>query len=459
LNERLIKFLRFFGMNRAIGYGVLARAWSLISGPITILVIASRFSKEQQGFYYTISSLLALQIFFELGLVSVLAQFVSHEFAHLSWGPRGQIEGEPAARERLLDLLCKAVRWFGVVALLLVLILVPVGLLFLNQQQGTAIGFSWRLPWFLAVCGTALNLMIVPFFAVVTGSGDVVTVNHREMLGALVSSFICWTVIGLYGGLFAVFAITTGTFIVSAYYLIKKKPELLRIAWNGVLGPSRNVPRTHTVSWSGEIWPMQWKIALSWVSGYFLFQLFTPTLFHFYGPKVAGQMGMTLSVSNALLAGCSTWMNARAPLFGMMIARKEWRELDALFWRVMLQSIIVAILGAITGYTVIHYLQVNYQIGQRFIPANHAALLFGAIVVQVVINCFAVYLRAHKKEPLMWLSIIGATIQGVAVWYFGKHYASLGVTSVFLTVNGLFGLPTALLIWQRCRKLWHSSHA
>lgn len=163
LTNKVIKFLRFFGLNRAIGYGVLARAWSFIAGPVTILIIASRFSKEQQGFYYTISSLLALQIFFELGLVTVLAQFASHEFAHLTWGAKGRIEGDPIARERLIDLLCKATKWFGIAALLLIVVLVPAGIVFLNQQDVSATDFSWRLPWILAVCGIAVNLLIVPF--------------------------------------------------------------------------------------------------------------------------------------------------------------------------------------------------------------------------------------------------------------------------------------------------------
>lgn len=457
MNDRVIKFLRFFGLNRAIGYGVLARAWSFISGPVTILIIATRFSKEQQGFYYTISSLLALQIFFELGLVTVLAQFASHEFAHLTWGEQGRIEGDPVARERLIDLLCKATKWFGIAALLLIVVLVPAGLVFLNQQHEFATDFSWRLPWILAVCGTAVNLLIVPFFAVVMGSGDVVTVNHREMLGAVVSSFICWTVIGLHGGLFAVFAITTGSIIVSCTYLVKEKPELLKLAWQGMFGRSPRATKEGTISWWGEVWPMQWKIALSWVSGYFIFQLFNPVLFHYHGPVVAGQMGMTLSVSNALLAGCSTWMNARSPEFGKMIAKREWEQLDRMFSRVLYQSTGVVIAGAIVAWAIIKFIQAYYQIGQRFIPANQAGLLFAAICVQIVINAFAIYLRAHKQEPFMILSVVVAILQGAATWFLGMRYSSQGVTAGFFAINLFFTLPAAYAIWCRCRVTWHTN--
>lgn len=453
MNERLIKFLRIFGLNRAIGYGVLARAWSIIAGPVTIMVIATRFSKEQQGFYYTISSLLSLQIFFELGLITVLAQFTSHEFAHLSWGEGGSIEGDFVARERLVDLLCKALKWFAVIALLLLVVLIPIGLLFLSNQSGAASNFAWRMPWALAVLGTALNLMIVPFYAVVMGSGDVVTVNHREMMGAIASSVVGWIVIGLHGGVFAVFAVTTGNLIIAVSYLVRRKPFLLKMAWDGIVN---NTSRAHTISWRGEVWPMQWKIALSWVSGFFIFQLFTPVLFHYHGPVVAGQMGMTLSVSNALLAGCATWMNSRGPEFGKMIARREWHELDAMFFRVLRQSIFVVTAGAAVGSGCIWFLQANYPIGQRFIPAAHAGIFFAAICIQIVINAFAVYLRAHKKEPFMWTSIVGAVIQGLITWQLGMRFGVLGVVVGFAVINGFLSLPLAYLIWQKCRKTWHT---
>ena len=46
---------------------------------------------------------------------------------------------------------------------------------------------------------------------------------------------------------------------------------------------------TDTISYMKEIFPNQWKIALSWVSGYFIFHFFNPVLFA-EGPVVAGQM-------------------------------------------------------------------------------------------------------------------------------------------------------------------------
>ena len=94
--------LKYFGINRAIGLALTKRFWSVIAAPITLMLIALSLTKVEQGYYFTFTSLLALQVFFELGLVTVIAQFISHEFISLSWGSRGEIIGDKTKKNRVL---------------------------------------------------------------------------------------------------------------------------------------------------------------------------------------------------------------------------------------------------------------------------------------------------------------------------------------------------------------------
>lgn len=445
--------LRRFGFNRAISYGVLTRAWSLIAGPMTILMIASRLTTVQQGFYYTIASLQALQIFFELGLMTLIAQFASHEFNKLNWGPKGEVEGDFIARERFFDLLEKGARWFTAAAASLLLILVPLGLVFLGSKEGGS-DFSWRIPWLLAVLGTASNTVVIPFFAVVLGSGEVSAVNHREMIAAMAASLLSWLVLGLHGGLYAIAAVTFGHSLISWWYLLRRKPEMLRELWKR--WRAQHVPPPEArVSWRREVWPLQWKMALTWIAGYFVSQLFTPVLFQYQGAVVAGQMGMTLSASNALLAVSLTWISSSVPEFGKLVAREDWRGLDILFSRVLKQSFVVVLLGAIVGTLAIAMLQRYFPLGHRFLPASHAAVLFAAIAGQVLVSGLASYLRAHKKEPLFPLSVGLGFLQGAATWFFGMKFGSFGIVMSYLVLTVLVALPGALLVWRRCRNQWH----
>lgn len=453
LTEKLLKIFSHFGLNRAISYGVLTRAWSVIAGPVTILMIAGHLTKVQQGFYYTISSLQALQVFFELGLMTLIAQFASHEFVRLQWGAKGAVEGDPLARERFFDLLAKGARWFSISAALLILVLVPLGLTFLASKEGGS-DFSWKIPWLLAVLGTASNTFVIPFLAVVLGSGEVAAVNRREMVAAMLVSAISWLVLGAQGGLYAIAAATFGHSIVSWWYLLRHKPEMLRELWRRFR--LRHLPPPEArISWRLEIWPVQWKLALAWISGYFVFQMYTPVLFHYQGPVVAGQMGMTLSASNALLAVSLTWINSTMPEFGKLVAQRQWRTLDALFAKVQRQSFLVVVVGAVIGTAAIAVLQRYLPMGSRFLPASHAAVLFAGVTVQVLVSGFASYLRAHKKEPLFLLSMVTGILQGAATWVFGMKFGSIGLVTSYFALTLLIALPVTFTVWKRCRTKWH----
>ncbi len=455
MNILVKRVLRFLGFDRAVTFGILARSWSLISGPITMVIIATGLTAPQQGFYFTFSSLLGLQMFFDLGLMYVLAQFASHEFVNLSWGRGGRLEGDAVALRRFTDLLCKTVLWFGIAAILMMVILVPVGLVFFGQK-GNA-DFHWRLPWALAVIGTSLNIFVTPFFSIIMGSGDVITVNKRELAAALLSSLLCWVVIGLHGGLYAAFAVNLGALAISWGYLLSRRPELVKLAWHGWFGKERAERKTPGgLSWWGEIWPMQWRMAVSSGASYFIFQLFNPVLFQYHGAVVAGQMGMTMTAANALAAGSMTVLQAKVPEFGKLIAIRDWVGLDHLFFQVTKKMVLLVLIGAIVGICSIFLFQTYYlSFGKRFLPFGQVAMLFGAVLSQVLGGALASYLRAHKKEPLMKMTVMASILQGIATWYLGREYGSLGAISGFFALTTFFNLPFCYYIWKKCRKQWH----
>ena len=60
-----VRILRSFGVDRAIAYTLVGRGWSVIAGPLTLLLIAWSLRPEEQGFYYSFSSVIALNMFFD----------------------------------------------------------------------------------------------------------------------------------------------------------------------------------------------------------------------------------------------------------------------------------------------------------------------------------------------------------------------------------------------------------
>src|SRR6202166_4387546 len=141
---------RVLGVDRAIGFTVLARFWSSAAGLVTVALIARFLSPAEQGYYYTFGSLVAVQIVFELGFSYVILQLASHERAELSISIDYEITGDPIAHARLASVIQKSVRWYSVAAVFMAVTILPVGFYFFAKHQHAGQTVSWQLPWCFA---------------------------------------------------------------------------------------------------------------------------------------------------------------------------------------------------------------------------------------------------------------------------------------------------------------------
>jgi hypothetical protein len=55
----VVRLKHLTGIDRAIGFTVLARGWTAAGGVITVLLIAHFLSPQEQGYYYTFASSLS----------------------------------------------------------------------------------------------------------------------------------------------------------------------------------------------------------------------------------------------------------------------------------------------------------------------------------------------------------------------------------------------------------------
>lgn len=453
-SSRGLLLLEALGIDRAVFSALAARGWSLLAGPITLVIIARALTPQQQGFYYTFASVMALQIFLDMGLSYVLVQFVSHEFAKVRWTADGGIEGDSFATARLLEILRTSTKWYMVASALLVLLFVPLGFIFFGSQGQDGVSFAWRLPWTLYVVTSALNLSLVPLYSIVEGGGLVAEINQFRFVQTVLANLVIWGALLAGAGLFVPSIMGFASVVSALVWAGATKRQLLRLIFKTPrsVDPKGTVP---SFDWWRELWPMQWRIAISWISGYFIFQLYTPVLFRYQGAVIAGKMGMTLTLTNALTQIAMAWVTVRAPKFGMLVAGSKWRELDALFARVFRQSVLVVLLGAVALVGVVWFVQQYTASGQRILPAAEVAFMAGSVVLNHVIGAIAVYLRAHKRDPFVWLSLIGAVLMGISTWLLGQYLSSVGVVIGTFAINLCYGVPTAVWLWYKLRREWH----
>jgi hypothetical protein len=423
-----------------------------LAGIVTVLLIAHFLTPTEQGYYYTFSSLVALQIVFELGFSFVILQLAAHERAHLHIQEDGSITGDQVAHSRLASVLQKAVRWYTAGALLMAAALLPAGYHFFHSHHQPGVPVSWQLPWITAVLATTLTFQMDPLFAFLEGCGRIHQVARMRFTQAFAGSLMAWTALLLHHGLFAPAMVISGQAIAGGCFLFTQRKLLLPLL--------RYNPSLHIVSWRREIWPFQWRIALSWICGFFIFQLFNPVLFAYRGATEAGRMGMSLSIAWALSGIAFSWMNTKSSPFGVLVARREYGTLDSLFFRTLWQSALLLAAGTVVLILGLGVVTQRFpHLAARVLPLPVFALLLATIFCNHFVFSEAFYLRAHKREPFLPLSIGVGVLTACSTLVLGKVWGASGVTLGYFFTSGVFGLTYGTYIFTTKRRQWHKTSA
>lgn len=441
-------------MDKAIAYSSGSRIIGGFTGVISVFFISTFLTGVEQGFYYTFGSILALQVFFELGLTGIMTQYVAHEVSHLQLNTDNQYEGEEKYKSRLASLVHFCVKWYTVLAILVFVFLLIVGLVFFSHYgEEHSADVEWHSPWVLICLGTSLNIFQSPFISIFMGLGKVKEMSKVGFWQQIIIPLANWT--GFVCGL--------------KLYVLPLSSLLSVLIWqsyvwkSGLAGIVVNlwkVKITESVAYFKEIFPYQWKIALSWVSGYFIFQLFNPVLFATEGAVVAGQMGMTLQALNAIQAFSMSWLNTKVPLYSQLIALKNYLQLDIIFNKTLKQMASVCLFLLIVFFVFVWLLnltqiQLNgHVLAARFLPYVPLLLLMITIYLNQYTSSWATYLRCHKQEPFLIISICGALADGLSTLIFGKLYGLYGITIGYCLLTILF-FPWGFWIYKVKKTEWH----
>lgn len=440
MKETFLKALRIFGIDGAIAYSSLARIITAAGGFLTIFIIALSLSKVEQGYYYTFGSILALQIFFELGLGGIIVQYVAYEAAKIKVNDNKQLEGPQYNLSRLSSLFNLFIRWYGVISILFFIAVAIGGILFFRHNSQNA-DISWESPWIMLCLFTAINLMISPIIAFIEGMGQVKSIAKMRFIATSLSLMCGWTALLGGAGLYAPAIRTISSLAISIYFVLRIHRHLITGIWHQ--------PKEECISYRKEIFPYQWRIALSWMSGYFIFQLFNPVLFAYCGASVAGQMGMTLTALNGIFSLVLSWTSTKVPMWSKYISLKDYPVLDASVSSTLRQSSLVCFICLCMFWGFLYALDIMHiGLAARFIPLTLAILLGSTIFINNIINIWATYLRCHKKEPFLIQAVIVGICCAISTILGAKFFGLDGVVDGYTSIVVFISLPLSYYIFR-----------
>jgi hypothetical protein len=218
-------------------------------------------------------------------------------------------------------------------------------------------------------------------------------------------------------------------------------------------GLLRHPARESAIQWNREVWPFQWRIAVSWLCSYFAVQAFIPILFALRGPVEAGQMGMSLSITGYMTILALAWSSTKTTPFGSMIARREFEGLDRLFHRTLGQSLAAFAVLALAACCLSALLPVMApSLSSRMVSPQLFALLILGAGANCVVQSLAVLLRSFKSEPFLPQSMAVASLTLLLAALAAPRWGNAGAALSYLAATAVLGLPLAWAIFARARR-------
>ncbi len=431
-------------LNSAVAFTQLNQLFRGLSGILTLILIPLFLTKEQQGYWFTMTSLAALAMLAELGFFQVVLQFAAHEFAYLRFD-HNEIVGSEEHEKRLASLFVFCAKWALSVAVVAFPVILVVGFLFLSQRKT---GIHWGIPWIVYVAGGGLTFFTSAFLYFLEGCNLVALIQRLRLSITALTMVFMWLGLVFRFGLHALSLSMLAGALYGIYALWHRYGRLF-VTFLSESGAA-------AYSWRRQILSLLWRYALSWSSGYFIFQIYPPLVFQFRGPVEAGRVGLSLTLWMGVFAVSNSWLYAVTPRLNMFVSKRDWAGLDALFLKNLLLSGATFLAGAITVLALVYFLKGRYAIIDRF--SDPLSMLFLAVVwfLQIIVNGLATYLRAHKQEPLVLPSVLSAVYVTVATIlcarYFPLRYFFLGWLS-----SCIWGVPWILCIFKVKKRVWQTA--
>jgi hypothetical protein len=411
---------------------LLHRSWTVVAGGVTMLLIPFCMNAVEQGYYFTFASILALQIFFELGMGQVVVQIVAHEAAHLRQGADGSYQGDAEHMARLTLLRAQLRRWYLPAALLFMSVACSAGLVFFSE--GGLSWSQWAPAWVSLVVATAINLYLSWKMSMIEGFGLVRNIAQLRLFQSVIGYVLMWVGLFIGAGLWVVLAVPLTTAVATTFWMkVGTASRILQIR--------SNKPPGQPISWKRDILPFQWRIAVSWISGYFIFHLFTPLMFQRFGAVEAGRLGLAMTMFGAISTIGLSWVNAKAPNMSMLIARRESAALLAQLKAVAFPSLFfTTALSCLVLLATWGAMQFDLTIIQRVSNLPVLICIAAVTTTNCVIFSAAIFMRAHREEPMLAVSIISGLLTALVTWH-GSKYGTFEMMLGYSAVTILVALP------------------
>ena len=427
--------------SKALNYSLLTVISQLVFTPIIILLITKKMSPEEQGYYYTFLSLVALQSFFELGLFTYVLNKSSAFFSDLQEFNIRFLEQSGIVKSNLAMLYRMTRKIYFIITFLFLICIGCFGLVFFADSNILEINHTqWVWLGFTILC--AIQLFYLGLNGFLEGCGQIERMEKFKLIAFILSSITLIASLGLGLGLVSL--------CLSFIPRVLKDVYLIHFVFGKEFKLLACTKSSTSFSFMTSVAPMQFRLAISGIFSYLQYNALVPMVFTVLGPAHAGIIGVGLQVTSFLQQILTRWTHIQQPRMAKLVSLKKFSELDALVKGVQALTIklsVLMILGFILLFTILKAFEV--QILDRvpnfvvFLMLIVAASAYGQASIRVG------YLRAFVEERAYVMSVISSVANAVICYVLLEHIGLYAVSFSYLFAILFVALPWSQFLVRR----------
>ena len=395
------------------------RLLAALKGPLIMYLIVKYLTDIQQGEWFLFTSLGAITTLIDLGFGTMISNFIANA------------SGSNSKRE-LHFLVGYTQRIYFILMLIGGLLMTVIGYF--------SIASNLFIPYALYILANTLLLFASGKIVILMGLNKVFEV-HRAMSAGLVCSTVALFIMISLG--FALVALVASIYVQAIVVILslrnqhKFKPEVHFSELNSEFKFYKN-----------RILNVYGKYALSWLSGFLIFNAYVPVISAKSGVVEAGKIGLLLAMFAASMNLALTWSHSTSPKLANLIAKNEFRKAFNLWRNALIKgyAFFVVLIILIFSFYVIEL--PFLEIRQKLPEINVALCLSIIFLVRIYGSFSATWIRAQRMEKHTVINVISGILIFSTLYF--SEYSNIAMPFILISLYSLVILiPVYFFIVKR----------
>lgn len=411
----------------------LIRGFTLFANLLLAYTVTTNLSDKDQGVYYTLQSLAAMQFFFDLGISFVLSNYAAQKIKISATFNKNSVLTSESVDE-IKAIIKFTLAWTLIAGLLMFIFTTYLGenILFTHQ--------TIESKWWVYMLFISANIALNALLSILEGIGQVNTASLMRFIQSLIYVLLFYTLTIFSNDVFSIiyaYAFSYCLTVISLFYFYKN--QIYQIY---------TLKTKSKVNWYKDILPFQWQVALSWIAGYFIFQYLTIVLTANDNLIDAGKFGLTSQIIQSINSLVSIILVLKISQWSYLNSHKEHRKLESDYAKTVITTVTLVCLINTLLYIVIYKINIiplYYQ--ERILEDKYFIYLFIASIFNQIFFCTSYYFRSKLHDPLWKVSILSAII--IIIITFFEENISIDLAVKIFLLSSILLMTGSLLEYHK----------